>query len=127
MTHDYIVNVLSEEVDTSPVLTAEEAATLEREIDEIAETFPKVYIVMHPTEDEFVKITHGESGYIIAYGALGQLTADSMNELAGVTAAEVQAAVTCSMFNTWEKFDKIVNATVGDAEKGLTFDELSDN
>ena len=33
--------------------------------------------------------------------------ADTLNERQGVTPAQVQAAVICSMFNCWQNFDKI--------------------
>lgn len=58
-------------------------------------------------ESFFLAITEGETGYN-ASDVFEQAHADVLNERLGNSPAEVEAAVVCSMFNTWNKFDEMV-------------------
>jgi len=63
----------------------------------------------------FVAATHGETGYHTTT-VYHQDHADELNRRSGHSPAQVQAAETCSMFDSWENFDKIT-ATIANRIK----------
>ncbi len=65
----------------------------------------------------FIAVKRGETGYY-STTVYDQDHADVLNQRAGHSPAQVQAAETCSMFDSWQNFDKIV-ATF---ERGPTVD-----
>lgn len=67
----------------------------------------RVYYAEHPTEDgKFIAVRHGEAGYY-ASTVYTQDHANTLNERQGISPAEVEAAVICSMFDNWRKFETI--------------------
>ena len=54
--------------------------------------------------DQFIAIKHGELSYAPTT-VYTQSHADELNRISGVTQAQAEAAVICSMFNTWDTFE----------------------
>jgi len=59
--------------------------------------------------ETIVRIEHGDKGY---YMARPDIKTDediiAANKFNGVTYTQCKAAKTCSMFDTWDKFDEMV-------------------
>jgi len=66
----------------------------------------RVYYAQHPTTGEFIAIRHNEPGYY-ASTVYTQDHADTLNQRQGITPAELDAAIVCSMFDNWRDFAKI--------------------
>jgi hypothetical protein len=62
--------------------------------------------------DCFLGINEGETGYNETT-VYDQDHADVLNKRQGITPAMVEAAVTCSMFNTWSQFDAMTERFEG--------------
>ncbi len=73
----------------------------------------KIFIANHPTEqDQVVIIKQGVAGYFPAAWVKPDQV-DELNEKAGNTPAEVETAITCSMFDVWANFDSILARAAG--------------
>lgn len=67
----------------------------------------RIYYAPHPSEKgTFVAIKDGETGYF-ASTVYTQEHADLLNSRQGISPAEVEAAVICSMFDNWRNFRTI--------------------
>lgn len=67
-----------------------------------------IYFSAHPADPEvFIAVKHGETGFH-ATTVYDQGHADVLNRRQGISEVEVAAAVTCSMFDCWDKFDQAV-------------------
>ena len=65
----------------------------------------------------YIVIRHGETGYYpMPYLADDEIIAD-MNDHAGNSPAQIEAAILCSMFDCWQNFDKI---TAGNEAKATS-------
>ncbi|MDP7675119.1 MAG: hypothetical protein QGI31_09900 [Dehalococcoidia bacterium] len=71
------------------------------------------YTFKHPTSDEFIAVVHGETGYH-ATTVYTQDHADELNRMQGHSAEQVDAAMTCSMFGTWDKFPAALDNETGE-------------
>ena len=73
-------------------------------------TTATIYITQRPTmkgSDEFIAIEHGTSGYSVTT-VYDQAHADELNGRQELHEAEIEAAMMCSMFDNWDKFDSMV-------------------
>ena len=68
----------------------------------------KTYIAKSDLTGDYIAVVHGETGYH-ATTVYTQEHADTLNERQGNTEAEVKAAVTCSMFDCWDKFQNLAD------------------
>ena len=72
---------------------------------------PRLFYAPHPEGPNkpypFIIITEGVQGYRYTAMTRDQETADNLNRRQGITPAQVQAAIACSMFDCWKNFDKI--------------------
>ena len=66
---------------------------------------PRIFITRRP--HDFILITEGETGYRIASPFLTQELVDKHHKVHGISPAQIEAAILCSMFDCWENFDKI--------------------
>ena len=76
----------------------------------------RVYFVKNPNpnpaldtvdgSDRFIAIEHGETKYSKTT-VYNQEHANVLNERQQITPAQALAAYECSLFNTWENFDKV--------------------
>lgn len=67
----------------------------------------RIYYAKHPSgTGDFIAVKHGATGYYKTT-VYTQEHAETLNERQGIKPAEVKAAVTCSMFDCWQNFDKL--------------------
>jgi hypothetical protein len=69
-----------------------------------------IYFTQRPTmvgTDEFIAIEHGTQGYSVTT-VYDQDHADVLNGRQELHAAEIEAAMMCSMFGNWDNFDSMV-------------------
>ena len=70
---------------------------------------PQRYYLWDEEMNRVVMVIHGRLGYIEAWSSEHSPDrADRLNRMLGNTQAEVSAAVTCSMWGGWDRFNERV-------------------
>lgn len=70
---------------------------------------PRQFFAIHPQDDtRLIKVIEGETGYYpLSTYADPSEAVETLNRFEGVSEAEAQAAVVCSMFGCWQNFERI--------------------
>jgi len=72
----------------------------------MTDTTDRVYIAKRELNGEYIAIEHGTTGYSPTT-VYDQDHANVLNERQGITPAMVEAAMMCSMFDNWNRFESL--------------------